>query len=346
MKCSNCGAENRAKDKFCVKCGTRLPEQTNVAAYEVVTVNADGSNINALIERAFLFLEDGEFARADHYFEQILNNDPKNAKAYLGKLMAELQVKTESALADEQIPFDDSANYEKACRFDAEQKNRLEEINRGIVERNEHNRMEKIYGYGATILEAATSEEDYRKAAEVFQSIPQYRDAEALAKECEEKAVEAKNDSIYQQAVANAESGESAKVEVAIKQFELIPDWKDSKEQIEACKVRVEELKAEEERLAEEQRIAEEKAKAEAEEQANRLAEEKAAKAKKTKKKLILIGSLILAAIVAVVVATPFVLPGLKYNKAESYEENGELELAALTFSSIPDYEDAKERSL
>ena len=45
-------------------------------------------NIAPLLERALMFLEDGEFDSADEYCEKVLDQDPKCARAYLGKLMA------------------------------------------------------------------------------------------------------------------------------------------------------------------------------------------------------------------------------------------------------------------
>lgn len=64
-----------------------------------------------------MFLEDGEFAKADDFCEQILNQDPENAEAYLGKLMAELHVKKKDDLKDQPKPFDDRNNYQKVIRF-------------------------------------------------------------------------------------------------------------------------------------------------------------------------------------------------------------------------------------
>lgn len=45
------------------------------------------ANIDNLLERAFMFLEDNDFEKANEYFEKVLDLDPKCAKAYLGKLM-------------------------------------------------------------------------------------------------------------------------------------------------------------------------------------------------------------------------------------------------------------------
>lgn len=78
---------------------------------------AGTSGIAPLLKRAFLALEDGEFDRADQFCEQVLNQDPENAQAYLGKLMAELKVTRKSGLQYCNRPFDFSKNYQKLIRF-------------------------------------------------------------------------------------------------------------------------------------------------------------------------------------------------------------------------------------
>jgi hypothetical protein len=50
------------------------------------------NQIEALLRRVGLFLEDGEWAQADAYCERILDMDPENARAYTGKLFAKFQV--------------------------------------------------------------------------------------------------------------------------------------------------------------------------------------------------------------------------------------------------------------
>ena len=70
-----------------------------------------------LLERAFISLEYGEWKEADGYCEQVLNSDPKNAMAYIGKLCAELKIKKETDLANHKNPLDSMPNYQKALRF-------------------------------------------------------------------------------------------------------------------------------------------------------------------------------------------------------------------------------------
>ena len=64
-----------------------------------------------------MFLEDGNWKEADDYCEKVLDQDPENAQAYLGKLMAELQVRKQALLSDCEQSFEDNGNYLKILRF-------------------------------------------------------------------------------------------------------------------------------------------------------------------------------------------------------------------------------------
>ena len=52
------------------------------------TVNRVKSNIFPLLKRASILIEDGDFKNAEAYCERVLEIDPENGTAYLGKLMA------------------------------------------------------------------------------------------------------------------------------------------------------------------------------------------------------------------------------------------------------------------
>ena len=90
-------------------------KETPVQQAQVIE-NASG-NVKALLDRGFMALEDGEWQKADNFFEQVLNFDAKLAEAYLGKLMAELRVKKQEDLKNYKQPFDHSNNFQKAVRF-------------------------------------------------------------------------------------------------------------------------------------------------------------------------------------------------------------------------------------
>ena len=91
-------------------------DEPKSAVKEAVVVSGN-TNIAPLLKRAFMFLEDGEWDKADDFCEQVLNQDPENAQAYIGKLMAELHVHKQEDLANCEKPLDNNNNYQKAVRF-------------------------------------------------------------------------------------------------------------------------------------------------------------------------------------------------------------------------------------
>lgn len=84
---------------------------------ETVVVNTATANIEPLLKRVFMLLEDGEWKKADEFCEQVLNQDPENGQAYLGKLMAVLHVRRLGDFATCETPFDNNVNYLKIIRF-------------------------------------------------------------------------------------------------------------------------------------------------------------------------------------------------------------------------------------
>ena len=77
-----------------------------VEVKETVVVSGGEAAVAPLLKRAFMFLEDGNWEEADKYCEKVLDQDPENVQAYLGKLMAELQVTNRKKLVDCAEPFD------------------------------------------------------------------------------------------------------------------------------------------------------------------------------------------------------------------------------------------------
>ena len=65
-------------------------DQPQTVTKETVVVQQGGGsgNSNALIKRGNMALEDGEWQKADEFFEEVLNQDAECAEAYIGKLLA------------------------------------------------------------------------------------------------------------------------------------------------------------------------------------------------------------------------------------------------------------------
>ena len=147
--------------------------------------------ITPFLERSFLFIEDGNWQSADEYCEKVLDQDPKNAYAYLAKLMMEFKIHTQAELADLPTPFDNSGNFKKAIRFgDRELVDTLNGYIDHINERNENSRKTGIYNAAIEKMNSAATEEAYKAAAEKFASISGFKDADEKGRQCLGKAEE------------------------------------------------------------------------------------------------------------------------------------------------------------
>lgn len=167
-------------------------DETNAIAPNVPT-----NNYATLLRRAFIFLEDKNWKEADEYCEKVLDLNPECGEAYLGKLMAELNVPKQESLADCEESFEDNGNYLKALRFGSKElKTALSGYIEHIKERNENARNDEIYNNAVNAIKEAACKEDF---------------------------------------------------EIIVLKLESIIGWKDAVEQIEICKLKIEEIKAKEE---------------------------------------------------------------------------------------------------
>ena len=212
---------------------------------ETVVVNNANTNTAPLLKRAFMFLEDGDWQNADEYCEKVLDLDPENAQAYLGKLMAQLCVKQVSMLKDCKSPFDYNNNYRKAYRFaDDKLKSELEGYIKFINDRNENARLQEIYSNAIHKMNYAETENVFLEAAEIFESIEKFKDSKELAKQCREKGEEAYRNAQYDKAVSLFENpNNEADCEAAKSIFEKLGDYKDSKSYFDKCDEKAEEVR-------------------------------------------------------------------------------------------------------
>ena len=275
---------------------------------ESVAVNSGNANEESLLKRAFMFLEDGDWSAADEYCEKVLDIDPENARAYLGKLMTECRACRMEDLQNCRQPFDGSGNYNKILRF-AEPK--LIETLKGYIahinERNENARLTGIYNRAVSAMNEANSEHGYKAAAEIFKTVPGFKDADSLVEKCLDNAEICRKDALYNSARSQMTGNIIRNYESAIRMLESISGWKDADEQIYACQKKVEELKAKEEaerleaeRKAEEHRIAVEKRK------------------KKAKKVFIAIASVACVCAVFLILLKTVIIPKQRINKIKT----------------------------
>lgn len=281
------------------------------AAKPAATAAAGSTGAAPLLERAFLFLEDGKWPDADTYCEKVLDIDPKNAQAYLGKLMAELQVQKRGQLSDCAQPFDKNENYLKILRFGDEALNtELRGYIDIINERNETHRKSAIYNNACGIMKSAAAQKAFLKGAELFKSISGFRDADALAAQCLEKAENCRKDALYTTAISRRAVGNIASYEEAIAIFKTIPGWRDADSQMYACQKRIEEIKAKNEKNE-----------------------------KQLKRVVAITVPIICVCIAFVIVLTTVIIPQLKYNKAMNLLESGDYDSAYSLLEEIDDNE-------
>lgn len=175
----------RGVDKIMGK-GVGAAPAADTTAAPAPTVNP---TVTSLLERAEMFLADGDWDKADACCEKVLDMEPKNGTAYLYKLMAELHTRRRGELANQEQSFDGNSNYQKVQRFgDEALRGTLEGYTAHIKQRNEENRLNGLYTTARQRMDAALSEVDYKRAAEAFAMIPNYRDADKLRDTCLERA--------------------------------------------------------------------------------------------------------------------------------------------------------------
>ncbi len=210
------------------------PAVTVVKETVVSEVSAVSAGVASLLKRAFMFLEDGEWTSANEYCEKVLDIDPECAEAYLGKLMAELKVKTKDALKDCAEPFDNKNNYQKVLRFaDDELKAILTGCTEHIKTRNENARLERLYSQSKRNMAVTATEAGFKSIGKAFENLGSYKDSVSLAKECYAKAEIARLDGIYTQARDAMKSG---RYEEAWILFEKICAYRDSADMVKQCK--------------------------------------------------------------------------------------------------------------
>lgn len=209
------------------------PESTNSHSqkdfYPTPQVNI---TIAPILKRGFLFLADGEWSKATDYFEKVLDADPENSRAYVGRLLSELHIIKEEQLVDSPEIFSNKDNYKKALQFaDDTYRKKLIEYS-----------TENIYRKAKKAFSSARTENDYKEANLAFVSIKGYKDADILSDKCQEKAEVARIEEIYKNGRTELNKDTIPCCESAISLFKTIPEYKDSQKLIEKAENRIVEL--------------------------------------------------------------------------------------------------------
>ena len=301
-------------------------EEKPAAIKETVVTSAPAnSNTAPLLERAFMFLEDGDWQSADEYCEKVLDIEPKNAQAYLGKLMADLQVRKTDDLIMCNIPFENNPNCQKVLRFgDDPLVEKLKSFNNTIIKRNNKKRIEEEKAERERKIaeekarKEAELEEKYKKAVALkesyiidsiasarmmFLDLGDYKDSKEQSVNCLEK--------LYGIADKYLNGSDSELWPMAITIFDRLGNYKDSK----AKKADVEaKIKAYEE------------------------------KNKALIKKALAIGIPALIGLIVIIVIISAISNSVKYKNALELAESGKYEDAVVLYEELGDYKDSEEQ--
>lgn len=195
------------------------------------------------------------------------------------------------------------------------------------IRKAEETRKEDIYRNAASRRDGARTEEEYKKAGQLFESVSGYKDASAQATQCALKAEETRKDTLYEKAERiKTHAWTVADYEEAIRAFKVISKWKDAEQEIEACRRVIEELHAKD------------RAQKEAEEQARQYWQRR-----RMMGKLLRVAAVVVP--IAVILLVVFViLPGNKYNEAMAMMESGQYAEAAVAFGSLGEHADSEAR--
>ena len=145
---------------------------------ERTVVTAPAGNVDSLLKRVFLFIEDGDLESADRYCEKVLDIDPENARAYVAKLMIGLGVTYQDELADEEESFEDNVNFKKAMRFADEELTATLNCYLDTIRINAENRAKDEKYMSACDLMEDDKIDSYKEAIAIFSNIIGWRDSQ------------------------------------------------------------------------------------------------------------------------------------------------------------------------
>ena len=267
VHCPACGEENEIDSNqeffFCVHCSKKaitqaaisysIPEENSriedpslLLPPPITTTGEEGS----YLKRIFLFLEEGDWARADAYCEVVLNYNPESSLAYLGKLMSRLRLRKKEDLSKQAKSYEGEYEWRFALRFaDESLKQELEAYSadcarylaflddrakldaKAKAERKAkakskakaEAKKERTYVQALSLMQESTSTSNYLEALDLLRSISDYEQSEHYIEQAESFLYE------RAQILKNGFTEESLKSAFEI--YEQLGSYKDSAKQ-------------------------------------------------------------------------------------------------------------------
>ena len=205
-----------------------LPKGSVAPVSSNIQTNQNAAAAAALLDRVEVFLEDGDFERADEYCEKVLDLDVRNGRAYLGKLLVELRLHRREDLANVATPFDASKNFHKLMTYGSE------ELKAEINCYSENIRNAIVYREAMELFTKADTLKDWQELEQKLHAISTYKDVPQLIEKCQDEIgkIKSRNERSYVQA---QELMHQKKYYQAISLFASIVNYKDSFEMAKKC---------------------------------------------------------------------------------------------------------------
>ncbi|MCQ2527639.1 MAG: DUF6273 domain-containing protein [Saccharofermentans sp.] len=345
-------------------------KKKEVVKETVVVQSGSSTSVDKMLERGHLALEDDDWGKADSFFEEALNQNPKCAEAYLGKLLVENKVDSIDAYFSKLEDKYSVDTEEKLIACDEE----TEHIN-AVVKENvldgylDSDKIKNLYVFDRTYTSSLVCRKEQKRiqlsdleSDKLLSRVRQYASGD-LKNQIEaivEKLLNVLDERIAEEqqrdeaSIADVVSRYQLHVEEADKKVSLLRSGAEKKKQndYEKCVVAIEnattideyekvisEFKAFDDYEQTKENI--EKCYAEIDRIKEEKRQEKERLARKIKRiTIISIG----AVIAAIIIIVKVVIPTNNYNKAISFKNNGQYSEAIAVFENLDGYKDSKQQ--
>ncbi len=153
------------------------PKKVPVSSNNKVTQEV---NIEAILKRGFIFLEDSDFKSASEYFDRALDSDPENGEAYIGKLLSDLKLNNIEQISEYNGDLSKNYNYQKCQKYlFGDLKNQLETQ----IEIKQQKTLNKKIEESKKLI-SKKNILSFKKAKSILEQLPKNEEVLGLIDEC------------------------------------------------------------------------------------------------------------------------------------------------------------------
>lgn len=203
---------------------------------------------NILMNRANSYLKEEKWNTAIVSFNYLLDINPKDYNAYLGRMLAKLRCKDKKELSFSKFNFENTIEYKKIIQLNnVELIQELNDYLKTIKERNEIDNIDKKHSKIKHLMENKDNVDDLNQALIMLEQLSEFKDVSdeiyecnILIKKLNEKQHTNRLENIYSEALRLAMNGKTTfQFKKAIGLFNTIIDYRDSSQQIVNCEMKI-----------------------------------------------------------------------------------------------------------